>query len=44
VQIDCPAVQLTTISESDSDGELHYSLGLSLIPATSDDEFKLTIK
>ena len=44
VQIDAPKVQLTTISEQDGDGELHYNLGLSLIPDTGDDEFLLTIK
>lgn len=44
VQIDAPKVQLTTISFQDGDGELHYNLGLSLVPNAGDDEFILTIK
>lgn len=44
VQVDAPKVQLTTIGEQDGDGELHYNLGLSLVPDAGDDEFILTIK
>ena len=44
IQIDAPKVQLTTISEQDGDGELHYNIGLSLVPNAGDDEFVLTIK
>lgn len=44
VQIDAPKVQLTTIAFQDGDGELHYNLGLSLVPNAGDDEFILTIK
>lgn len=44
VQIDAPKTQLTTIAFQDGDGELHYNLGLSLIPDAGDDEFILTIK
>jgi hypothetical protein len=44
VQIDAPKVQLTTIGFQDGDGELHYNLGLSLVPDAGDDEFILTIK
>ena len=44
VQIDAPKVQLTTIAMQDGDGELHYNLGLSLVPNAGDDEFILTIK
>lgn len=44
IQIDAPKVQFTSIAEQESDGELHYNLGLSLIADAGDDEFKLTIK
>jgi hypothetical protein len=44
IQIDAPKVQLTSISEQDGDGELHYNLGLSLVPDAGDDEFILTVK
>ncbi len=44
VQIDAPKIQLTSISEQDGDGELHYNLGLSLVPDSGDDEFILTVK
>lgn len=44
VQIDAPKVQLKTPSETDSDGELHYQLNMSLLPATVDDELVITVK
>lgn len=43
VQIDLAKVQLQTPSETDGDGELHYQMGMSLLPATTDDEFLLTV-
>lgn len=43
-QIDCPAMQLTTITEVDIEGEAGYQIGFKLIPVSGDDEIKITIK
>ena len=44
VQLDAPAMQLTTISEVDINGEQGYQMGFNLIPSSGDDELKITFK
>jgi len=45
VQLDAPQIQLTTLDETDLDGEQAYSVGFRLIPTSAgDDELKITFK
>jgi hypothetical protein len=42
VTLSAPAVQFTSISHTDSDGELAFDLGLSFLPSNGNDELTLT--
>ncbi|WP_110636240.1 phage tail tube protein [Salinicola salarius] len=42
IKVDAPKVQLATISRSDSDGIVHYSMDMRLNPDQGDDEFTIT--
>lgn len=43
VQLDAPAVQLTTIAQNDSDGLIVYNFGMSFTPSLGNDELTITI-
>ncbi|QFU04588.1 hypothetical protein FIU82_06100 [Pseudoalteromonas sp. THAF3] len=44
VEIKAPSAQFTTLSHTDSDGELAYQLGMSFLPLNGNDEIVLTFK
>lgn len=44
IEFSAPKTQLSTISRADSDGVLHYQLGMRALPDAGDDEFVLIFK
>jgi len=43
VQLDAPAVQLSTVAQNDSDGILVYSFGMNFTPSSGNDELTITV-
>lgn len=43
VQIDAPAVQLSSVAQNESDGILVYNFGMMLTPSSGNDEITITI-
>lgn len=44
VQLDAPAVQLSTIAQNDSDGLIVYNFGMNLTPSSGNDELTITVR
>lgn len=44
IEFNAPKAQISTLSRSDSDGIVHYSLGVRFKPNQGDDEFELIFK
>jgi hypothetical protein len=44
VAFDCPSVQLTSLSQDNSDDLVVYNMGLSLIPVSGNDEITITVR
>ncbi|ODC02727.1 hypothetical protein BFW38_03365 [Terasakiispira papahanaumokuakeensis] len=44
IEFRAPQAQLSSISDQDSDGRLHYQFDLSLLPEKGDDEFELIFR
>jgi hypothetical protein len=43
VQVDCPALQLTSVGQNDSDGIVVYSMGVAAVPVSGNDEITITV-